>query len=141
MPRKSAAALDMPPLGPPPRLHPPDDLTGREREVFVDIVASCTATHFQPQDLPLLCAYARALVLERLAAAQLEAEGYVITGAQGARPSPWLAVLAQATKSMLALSHRLRLSPQGRSPTNPKRAPVVSYYGRMALEDFSHETE
>ena len=60
--------------------------------------------------------------MERAASAHLEAEGHVIDG----KPSPWLAVLAQSLKAMSTLSHRLRLSPQGRTPTNPKRPPVAS---------------
>jgi hypothetical protein len=73
----------------------------------------------------------RAVLQERTASAHLEAEGYVVDG----KSSPWLTVLRQAHKSFSTLSHRLRLSPQGRSPTNPKRAPSVSYYDRMRLAD------
>ena len=91
----------------------------------------CEPTHFRASDLPLLGAYVRAVEMERTASAHLEAEGHVIDG----RPSPWLAVLAQALKGMATLSHRLRLSPQGRSPTNPKRPPSVSYYDRARLAD------
>jgi hypothetical protein len=51
------------------------------------------------------------------------------------KPSPWLAVQAQSLKGMSILSHRLRLSPQGRSSTNPKRPPSVSFYERAHLAD------
>jgi hypothetical protein len=53
--------------------------------------------------------------------------------------SPWRAVLTCAEKSMVALSHRLRLSPQGRSPTvsgHPgKPSPTLSYYDLMDLRE------
>lgn len=85
--------------------------------------------------MPLLTSYIRAIEMERAASAHLEAEGHVIDG----KPSPWLAVLAQSLKAMSTLSHRLRLSPQGRSPTNPKRTPSVSYYDRARLEGQSDD--
>jgi hypothetical protein len=54
------------------------------------------------------------------------------------RQSPWLAVLSQAQNTMLGFAHRLRLSPQGRSPTNPSRPSrperPLSVYETMALE-------
>jgi hypothetical protein len=65
------------------------------------------------------------------AATMLAAEGTVI---DGGKLSPWLAVHVAMTKAMLGLSHRLRLSPQSRSPTNPKRLQAVSVYDRMRLE-------
>lgn len=92
-------------------------------------------TQFRASDLPLLCSYVRAVLQEQTASAYLEREGHVVDG----RPSPWLAVLAQATKAMTTFSHRLRLSPQGRSPTNPKRPMSVSYYDRARWEDHSND--
>ena len=84
---------------------------------------------FRASDIPLLTGYIRAIEMERAASAHLEAEGHVIDGSR----RPWLAVLAQSLKAMSTLSHRLRLCPQGRSPTNPKRTQSVSYYDRMRL--------
>lgn len=52
-------------------------------------------TQFRASDLPLLCSYVRAVLQEQTASAYLEREGHVVDG----RPSPWLAVLAQATKA------------------------------------------
>jgi Phage terminase, small subunit len=85
----------------------------------------------------VLCSYVRAVLQEQTASAHLEREGDVVDG----RPSPWLAVLAQAIKAMTTFSHRLRLSPQGRSPTNPKRRrPMsVSYYDRARWEGHSND--
>ena len=131
MPRKSAAALSiMSPTGTPPRLTPPPTLNEDAKRVFLDVVCSVRADHFQPSDGLLLARYAEAAVMASDAATMLASEGTVIDG----KPSPWLAVHAAMTKAMLGLSHRLRLSPQGRSPTNPKRVPSVSVYDRMALE-------
>ena len=117
------------------RLRPPADLSEEGRQLFLDLVLGCEPTAFRASDAPLLAAYVRAILQERAASAHLEAEGHVIDG----KPSPWLAVLAQALKGMATLSHRLRLSPQGRSPTNPKRPPSVSYYDRMRLEGQSDD--
>ena len=52
-----------------------------------------------------------------------------------AKVSPWLSILAQATKSLLSLSRLLRLNPQSRAPqTQPKEIAPVSYYERANLE-------
>jgi phage terminase small subunit len=140
MPRRSAASfsvLSVP--GNQPRLVPPADLNPPERATFVEIVAAKKPQHFEASDLPLLAAYCRAIELERHAALQLATDGYLTT--EG-RPSPWLAIMAQATKSMLALSTRLKLTPQSRShsaPARPERS--LSAYEKLALmESGSDET-
>lgn len=117
------------------RLAPPPGLSEDARGLFVDLVLACEPNHFRASDRPLLSAYVRAIQQEQTASAHLEVEGPVVDG----RPSPWLAVLAQALKGMSTLSHRLRLSPQGRSPTNPKRPASVSYYDRARLEGQSDD--
>ena len=117
------------------RLAPPADLSEDGRKLFLDLVLANEPTHFRASDLPLVSAYVRAVLQERTASAHLEAEGHVIDG----KPSPWLAVLGQSQKALVALSHRLRLSPQGRSPSNPKRPASVSYYDRMRLEGQSDD--
>jgi Phage terminase, small subunit len=132
MPRRSAASLSTVTItGTLSRLSPPADLGEVERRLFIDLIGASKPEAFRPSDLPLLCAYCRAIAKERQAWGRLEAEGDVIDG----KPSAWLAVWAQAHKSMLAFSHRLRLSPQGRSPTNPARPErPLSAYDRMDLE-------
>jgi phage terminase small subunit len=118
------------------RLAPPPDLTTEgERQLFLDIVLANEPAQFRASDAPLLSAYVRAVEMERTASAHLEREGHIVDG----KPSPWLAVLAQSLKAMSTLSHRLRLSPQGRSPTNPKRPQAVSYYDRARLEGQSDD--
>jgi phage terminase small subunit len=131
MPRRSAASLSAVTItGTPHRLSPPADLGQVERQLFIDLIGASKPEAFRPSDLPLLCAYCRAISKERQAWARLEAEGDVVDG----KPSPWLAVWAQAHKSMLAFSHRLRLSPQGRTPSLPTREPSLNAYERMDLE-------
>jgi phage terminase small subunit len=124
MPRTSAASAAIP-TGATSRLRPPDDLTGPERALFVDLVASCSANHFQSSDAPLLSAYCRAVVLEKVASA---AAGYVADG----KPSGWLNVLAQATRSLTVLSSELKLTPLSRQSARPEGP--ISYYERLSLE-------
>ena len=123
--RRSTASL----IGSPVRLTPPAELDELEREVFASIVASCPAEHFRVSDLPLLASYAAAVVRERRARGEFDREPILADG----RPSPWGIVLAQATKTMLGLSLRLRLSPQGRGKPSTKAEAQLSYYERMAL--------
>jgi hypothetical protein len=60
--------------------------------------------------VPLIEAYADAVVLARQAAAALAREGPVVGGR-----TPWLVVQEKAHRSLAALSMRLRLSPQHRA--------------------------
>jgi phage terminase small subunit len=137
MPRRSAASFTgLNVSGVPERLRPPPELTETERKIFIDIVAANKPDHFRPSDLDLLAGYCRAIARERKGSAHLEAEGEVVDG----RVNPWLAVVTAATKSVLAYAHKLRLSPQGRSPTNPKRPePALSHYEVMALQGQADE--
>jgi phage terminase small subunit len=96
----------------------------------LDVVCSVRPDHFQPADGLLLARYAEAAVMAADAATMLASEGTVIDN----KPSPWLAVHVAMTKALVALAHRLRLSPQGRSPTNPKRPQAASYYDRVQME-------
>jgi hypothetical protein len=129
MPRRSAASLQFPTsAGTAERLLPPPDLDAPERKIFVDLVAGNKAEHFRASDTPLLAAYCRAIVLERRSAAAL-----------AAGDAKALATWEKATKAMVALSMRLRLSPQARAPNNPTRPAkpqqeAVSYYDRARLE-------
>jgi hypothetical protein len=97
------------------RLNPPASLADPERKVFVDLVASVVVEHFSQCDMPLLCAYCRAIVLEQRAAAQLR---------RTPTDSKWLAVWEKAQRAMVALSLRLRLSPQARV-RNTKPEPLA----------------
>jgi hypothetical protein len=133
MPRRSAASFTGFSVdGRPERLFPPAGLTAVEKEIFVGLIASEKPERFRPSDLDALCAYAGVIALEREARRKLRQEGRVVDG----KPSPWLAVLAQAHKSMLSFMRALRLSPLARGPNNPTRRETLSYYDeRMLLED------
>src|SRR5262249_5827031 len=128
MPRKSAAAHAFPiHPGFSERLRPPPDLDEPARAVFLDLVSGAKPDAFRSSDLPLLCGYARAVGLEVGSAQELAA------GEDKA-----LARWEKAVKSMVALSMRLRLSPQARAPhtSRPDKPPVpLSYYDRMRLAE------
>jgi phage terminase small subunit len=137
MPRRSAASLSVVSLDRrASRLRPPAHLSEAERSAFVDLVSACKPGHFQASDLPLLCRYVEASVLAEQAATELRREGPVIAG----RVSPWVTVQEKAVRALVALSMRLRLSPQARAPNNPSRRPSqVSHYEKMALGDDREE--
>jgi hypothetical protein len=104
--RKSAASLAVScPKDPETRLEPPRSLSERERKLFRDLVSSVVPEHFVHCDLPLVCAYVRAISLEERAAAQLR---------KTPTDSKWLALWEKSTRVLTALSLRLRLSPQAR---------------------------
>jgi hypothetical protein len=108
--RKSAEALAVPSVnGKGPRLEPPASLSEAERSVFIGLVTACDPDHFRASDLPLLVRYTESIVLGDQAALELR-KGAVVKG----KTSPWLAIQREAIKAMVALSIRLRLSPQSR---------------------------
>jgi phage terminase small subunit len=108
--RKSGASLGVLQVdGKPNRLNPPTSLSAAERAIFFDVVAACDRDHFRPSDLPLLVRYVEAAALGDQAAEQLRL-GAVING----KTSPWIIVQEKAVRAMVALSMRLRLSPQSR---------------------------
>jgi phage terminase small subunit len=79
--------------------------------IFLELVASVSADHFQPSDGALLEQHAQVILLAREAYDKLATEGPVIDG----KASPWLVVLEKAHRSAVALSGRLRLAPQARA--------------------------
>ena len=111
MPRKSPASLSIvTPKRPRSLLVPSADAPAEVVEVFREILTATRADHFVPGDAPLVQAYAEAIVLARKAAVALDAEGPVVAG----RTNPWLTVCEKADRAIVALSMRLRLSPQAR---------------------------
>jgi hypothetical protein len=81
-------------------------------EVWPDIAQSKIdhfPEHFRSSDVPLLVRYVESIVLADRAAVELR-KGAVVKG----KTSPWLAIQREAIKAMVALSIRLRLSPQSR---------------------------
>jgi phage terminase small subunit len=120
--RKSADALSVVEVdGRPPQLQPPASLSDAERAVFTHIAGTVDRRHFQPADMPLLVRYCEATVLAEQAATELRDSGAVLDG----RPCPWITVQEKAVRALVALSGRLRLSPQARSPANVQRAEPV----------------
>ena len=116
--------------GRPQRLLPPAHLSSAAREVFVEIVASLAADHFMAADSDLLCAYAKAVCLEREASGHLNDEGAVLDG----RPSPWVTILEKSQRALVAFSLRLRISPQSRSRGKVRGEPKLSVYDKLVLE-------
>ena len=136
MPRKSSAAIAFSD-NTATRIRPPDDLVGDERKLFIDLVVSTRADHFQDSDIAMLCVYCKALVLERTASAGLKADGYVVDG----KPSGWLPILQAASRTISTFSRMLRLNPSARQSTPASEPLTISYYERMNLErrdDESH---
>ena len=101
-----------------------------EKEAFLDIVLGAPPHHFMPSDLPLVAAYARAIVQEKIAAGEL-ARAYVVDD----KPSPWLPVWQASIRAVTTLARMLALSPGGRVPSkSPEAQEPISYYSRLALE-------
>ena len=111
MPRKSAAALSITPVNDePPRLKAPSNLSEAEAAIFAAVVKACDPKHFRHSDLPLLCRFCELTALADHAAHELREHGAVI----GGKPSPWIVVQEKCVRGLVALSMRLRLSPQSR---------------------------
>ena len=108
--RKSGASFDVVCVdGKPSPLEPPRSLPKTERKVFADLIGATDPDHFRPSDLPLLVRCVENIVLAGRAAVELR-RCAVTEGT----PSAWLAVEEKATRNVIALSMRLRLSPQSR---------------------------
>jgi len=109
MPRVSAAARSAV-IAEPPRLRTPSSLSETERTIFAAVVKACDAKHFRQSDLPLLRRFCELTALADQAASELRQHGAVING----RASPWVVVQEKCVRGLVALSMRLRLSPQAR---------------------------
>ena len=111
MPRKSAAAAAILSFRPRPHLAPSPGAPPEVRKLFSELVASVPEGHFVVSDAPLLEEYATAIHWARQATLALAKQGPLnIEG----RPSGWVAIQEKASKAIVALSARLRLSPQHR---------------------------
>jgi phage terminase small subunit len=111
-------------------LRPPAHLSPAARGVFVEIVASLAADHFMAADSDLLCAYAKAVCLEREASDHLDREGSVVAG----KVNAWITVLEKSQRALVAFSLRLRISPQSRSRGKVRGEPKLSVYDKLVLE-------
>jgi hypothetical protein len=95
-------------------LQPPADLGEVEAAIFRQVVASVPYEHFAAEDLGLLCAYSRALALERRASDELAA-------AAVGNHQAWLPVYSAAVRAVSTYAVRLRLGPKSRNPNNSRR--------------------
>jgi hypothetical protein len=117
------------------RLKPPGTLSELEKRAFVALMAASPAGQFTAADMDLLVSWAETTVLARRAAKELELAGGPVQ--PDGRVSPWFGIHQQAIKTLNGLAIRLRLSPQGRAPTQRASKKVVaelSAYDLMALE-------
>jgi terminase small subunit-like protein len=89
-------------------------LSQAETAIFIAVVKSCDPTHFRHSDLALLCRFCELTALADHAARELRDNGAVIAG----KASAWIVVQEKCVRGLVALSARLRLSPQSR--TDPK---------------------
>lgn len=134
MPRKSTAALSVVPLaGCPSRLRPRHGLSSEVKAIFHELTCQVSADHFRESDAALIEQYAQAIALARQAYEALSKEGPVIAG----RANPWVVVLEKAHRSSVALSARLRLSPQHRidPKTTGRQQHSASAYDLLEHED------
>ena len=129
VPRQAAAAAGFS-TSTTERLRPPPDLSGPEREVFLATVFAYNADHFRAGETPLLCAFCRAVVREKVASGELQASGYVVDG----RPSPWASLLKDAVRDLTVTSRLLRLTPLARQTSPSSGLEPISAYERIALE-------
>jgi hypothetical protein len=119
-------------------LQPPTNLPRPGRNLFVELVASNSPNHFRASDMPLLVQYCAAAVLNERAIGELRAAPVV-----GNKSSPWLNVFEKTARCMVALSMRLRLSPQARKPNQIKgKAPLpLSHYERTMLQQMGQDAD
>src|SRR5260370_7818373 len=126
MPRQAAAAAGFATgtNGTRMLLRPPEDLDKLERVEFANLITGAPANHFLPSDVPLLAAYAKAIVAERVASGELAA-AYVVDD----RPSPWLPIWQAKVRALTTLARMLSLSPPVPLPPKPAHPhqPVTFY--------------
>jgi hypothetical protein len=109
MPRPSRAALTTAPVAFLRRLEPPSDLTGLERQIWLETVAAAPS-EFQPEDNELLRCYCVAAAQFRRATEMVSA-GDVRTG---------LPLQAASSAMLMRAATRLRLGPRGRRPNGTR---------------------
>jgi hypothetical protein len=128
MPRRSAAsyAINTPGV-PPPRLKAPSGLNTKEKVVFEAVISSTDPRHWRKSDVPLIVSFVQATLLaHRLGRTN--------------RVKDWEA----ATRTLLAISTKLRLNPHSRS--DPKsiarqKFTPLSAYEQMALDGEDEEED
>ena len=89
-------------------LKAPDDLDRLERFEFANLITGAPPSHFLPSDIPLIAAYAKAIVAERVASGELAA-AYVVDD----KPSPWLPIWQAKVRALTTLARMLSARPGG----------------------------
>jgi phage terminase small subunit len=111
-----------------PLLQAPAELTQSQREIFATITATTKTDHFREADVPLIALYCQALELAQQTGADVAKD-------PANAPAPLLKAYELASRRVLGLSQRLRLSPQARSPNVSQRSAdagrQASYYDRV----------
>jgi hypothetical protein len=112
------------------RIKCPGDLDASAAFEFIRVVACMPPSWFEEADVPMVAAYARAIIGEKLASLELEAEP-IIDG----KASPWLAIWQARVRTVGVLARRLRLNPAGRGGTKTGNEPpeAASYYDRVQI--------
>jgi P27 family predicted phage terminase small subunit len=114
------------------RLKPRTGLPPEIKLLWIELVGSMPSDHFRQSDAALIEQFCQSIALARTAYANLNAEGPVVAG----RANPWLIVLEKAHRSSVALSMRLRLSPQSRirrETVGSAKQTAASYYEMEAM--------
>jgi len=111
MSRPSKASLSVI-QGSSPRLEPPTSLSAASRSVFLRAVNNNAPEFFNPSDMPLLVAYAEAVVRAAKARRMLDLHGEV--DEKRGWPSAWFTVLSKSNADTIAFGRQLRLAPQSR---------------------------
>jgi len=124
------------------RLKAPATLSAAEKKVFVALIAASPVDQFTAADLDLLSAWAETTVLRQRAAKELAALGSPVL--PDGSTSPWFDIHLKTTKQLSALAIRLRISPQGRSPTaraSKVKAGELSVYETMELGEINDDVK
>jgi hypothetical protein len=127
--RPSAADLTYPAASWRPLLQPPPELSPSQRELFAIITSTCKSDHFREADVPLIALFCQAVQLAQSTGAEVAKDPTKASGAL-------LKAYELASRRVLGLSQRLRLSPQARRANISQRSADVgrqaSYYDRVA---------
>ena len=126
--RPSASSLSVVALHSARRVEPPPNLSKVESEIFRKTVASCDPSHFVASDVPLLVAYAKAIVTNDKAYDELN-RNYSRDAAN---------LWDRSMKNFISLSRSLRLGPRSRLDNRAamrKQRGQPSAYDLMRNED------
>ncbi|MCW5575177.1 MAG: P27 family phage terminase small subunit [Burkholderiales bacterium] len=99
-------------------------MSARSAAIFRELVSSVEPGHFEASDSPLLRQYCVAVEIAERAEQALLKDGPITAG----RTSPWVITQEKSLRSIVALSQRLRLSPQARHAANRRRLPSLGDY-------------